>query len=47
MRWTLRIPERLFRIIDKELHSPRFLEEDWEINWFKETFPEFRISEKI
>jgi len=46
MRWTLRIPLKLFNILDKNLKSPRFLEEDWEINWFKKTFPEFRVSEK-
>jgi len=47
MRWTLRIPARLFRILDKKLIQPRFLEEQWEIDWFKKTFKEFRVSERV
>jgi len=46
-RWTLRIPQRLFNIIDKKLENPRFLDEQWEIDWFKKTFPEFRVSLRI
>lgn len=46
MRWTLRIPAKLFKILDNKLIQPRFLEEQWEIDWFKETFPQFRVSEK-
>lgn len=47
IRWTLRLPQDLFSIIDKKITNPRFLESDWEINWFKKTFPQFRISEKL
>lgn len=46
MRWTLRLPRRLFITIDSKLQNPRFLEDDDEINWFKKRFPEFRVSEK-
>lgn len=46
IRWTLRIPVRLFNAIDKNLSEPRFLEDDREIRWFKKTFPEFRTCGK-
>ena len=46
IRWTLRIPERLFNLIDKTLANPRFLEEKEESEWFKREFPMFMVSEK-
>lgn len=46
-RWTIRMPKRLFTIIDKKLENPRFLEEQWEIDWFKKTFPEYRVSDRV
>jgi len=45
-RFTLRIPEALFKVLDFSLDNPRFLESDYEINWFKKTFPMFRVSNK-
>jgi len=45
-RWTLRIPEGLFKMLDFTLKNPRFLEAQTEIDWFKKTFPMFRIGEK-
>jgi len=47
MRWTLRIPARLFKILDRQLQNPRFLEEQSEIDWFKKRFREFRVCEKV
>ncbi len=46
MRWSLRLPQRLFSILDKKLNNPRFLENDEEMNWFKNTFSEFRVCER-
>jgi len=47
MRWTLRIPTPLFNILKRNLHNPDFLETNEEINWFKKTFSQFRVCEKI
>ena len=46
-RWTIRMPKRLFNIIDKKLTNPRFLEKQWEIDWFKKVFSMYRVSEKV
>jgi len=43
-RMTLRIPEGLFKVLDYSLDNPRFLEADIESNWFKKTFPMFRVG---
>ena len=47
MRWTLRIPEKLFQLLERVISNPRFLETDEEIMWFKKTFPQFRVSPKL
>lgn len=47
MRWTLRLPAKLFKILDNKLIHPRFLEDQSEIDWFKKRFREFRVSEKV
>ena len=46
-RWTLRIPEGLYNILENTLANPRFLESQIEIDWFKKTFPMFRVREKL
>ena len=46
MRWTLRIPERLFKALDMSLDKPKFLDSSGEMEWFKKTFPMFKVSEK-
>lgn len=45
-RWTLRLPARMFMILDMVLEEPRFLEDQKELEWFKKTFPEFLVCEK-
>lgn len=47
IRWTLKIPERLFTLLETVVRNPRFLETDEEILWFKKRFPEFRIVDKL
>lgn len=46
MRWTLRLPERLYVLLNGALDNPRFLDAPGEMDWFKKTFPMFRVSEK-
>jgi len=46
IRWTLRIPKTLFKVLDYSLDNPRFLEADLEINWFKRAFPMFKVADK-
>jgi len=47
IRWPLRLPAKLFNILDRKLSNPRFLDDQSEIDWFKERFSEFRVSEKV
>ena len=47
IRWSLRLPEGLFNMLDKTLDNPRFLEDDGEMLWFKKRFKQFRVAEKL
>ena len=47
IRWSLRLPELLFDMLDKSLGNPRFLEDDIEMTWFKKRFKQFRVCERV
>jgi hypothetical protein len=40
-RFELTIPSDLFNMLYGMLDNPSFLQEDWEVEWFRKTFPQF------
>ena len=49
-RFVLKIPARLFTFLDSSLKQPdgtRFLDDPSEYKWFCETYPFYRVADKI